>query len=454
MARPRPLAPLFLPLLVAGLFLPACITDPVTGESVLGMPMSDTEEVSMGNQYAPSFRSQYEGAYPDPELQGYLGGIVGRITRASHRPDLPWNFTVLNSSEVNAFALPGGNICITRGLLGRLENESQFAAVMAHEAGHVAHKHAAQSQGQAALVGLVVGAVAVGASLADSEVATLGATLGAVGAQLLLLKYSRDHEEQADQRGVEYALKAGYDPREMAGIFEIFKSLKEGGSTPEWLSTHPDDDSRIAAVAEEIGTKYPQVRSTPGLVRDTPRFAALNARLREAQKVYDVYDEASADFAAAIKAGDPSRFPSVLARLSDCASRLPGHALFVSGAGVVLHQQGRIGEARQTFERAAAMQPDLFEPQAFLARIAFAQGDAASAFRHAESARELFPHHPAGHYFAGRVFDARGQTGEAATAYRSVIELAPEESEEYAFAAQRLKDLEAGAAPGASSTPW
>jgi predicted Zn-dependent protease len=273
-----------------------------------------------------------------------------------------------------------------------------------------------------------------------------------VGGQLLLLKYSRDHEREADQRGVEYALKAGYDPREMAGIFEIFKSLKEGGSTPEWLSTHPDDDSRIAAVAEEIASKYPQVARAPGLVRDTPRFSALSARLREAQKVYDVYDEASAEFAEAVKAGDSSRFPSILARLSDCASRLPGHALFVSGTGVVLHQQGRVDEAKQYFARAAAMQPDLFEPQAFLARIAFAQGDAAAAFRHAESARVLFPHHPAGHYFAGRVLDARGQTGEAATAYRSVIELAPEESEEYAFAAQRLKELEAGAT--ASPTPW
>ncbi len=443
-------APLLLVLAVAACLVPSgCITDPVTGETVLGMPMSDAEEVAQGNSYAPSFRSQYEGAYPDPEMQNYLSGIVTRIARASHRPDLPWTFTILNSSEVNAFALPGGNVCMTRGLLAKLDSEAEFAGVMAHEVGHVAHKHSAQSQGQAALIGLVVTAAAVGAEAAGDDLATIGATLGAVGGQLLLLSYSRDHEEQSDQRGVEYALKCGYDPREMAQVFELFKSLKGGDSPPEWLSTHPDDDSRIAAIDAEVRTRYPQVLTATNLVRSTPTFEALSGRLRAAQRTYDAYDRLNEEFAAAVQAGDASRFPAILGGLRECESRLPGHALFVSGQGVVLHQWGRSSEARSYFERASAMQPDLFEPHAFLARIAFAEGDEETAFRRAQSAEALFPHHPIGHYIAGRVLDARGQAQAAAEKYAAVMELAPEESEEYLWSTRRLTEMGVLAAPAA-----
>jgi predicted Zn-dependent protease len=251
---------------------------------------------------------------------------------------------------------------------------------------------------------------------------------------------------------VEYALKCGYDPREMAKVFELFKSLKGGDRPPEWLSTHPDDDNRIAAIDAEVRTRYPQVLTATNLVRSTPTFNALSGRLRAAQQTYDVYDRLNEEFAAAVQAGDASRFPAILSGLRDCESRLPGHALFVSGQGVVLHQWGRSREARPYFERASAMQPDLFEPHAFLARIAFAEGDEETAFRRAQWAEELFPHHPIGHYIAGRVLDSRGQGSAAAEKYAAVMELAPEESEEYLWSARRLTEMGFLAAPAASGT--
>jgi predicted Zn-dependent protease len=165
---------LFVLILVA-LPITGCITDPVTGEKTVGMPMSDAEEVSMGNQYAPSFKAQYEGAYPDKELQRFCEKIVLDMAKASHRPSLPWNFTILNSSEVNAFALPGGTVCITRGLLHQLKNEAAFAGVMGHEVGHVTHKHAAQGMGRSTIFNLILAGAAVGVSQAtDSEWAQLG----------------------------------------------------------------------------------------------------------------------------------------------------------------------------------------------------------------------------------------------------------------------------------------
>jgi predicted Zn-dependent protease len=425
------------------LFAPGCITDPVTGETVVGIPMSDEAEVSQGAQYAPSFKAQYEGAYPDRELQSYLSGIVMGIARRSHRPDLPWNFTVLNSSEVNAFALPGGTVCITRGLLHRMNSEAEFAAVMGHEVGHVAHKHSARQMGQNLLVGLVVAGLAYGASQSESEVATLGAQLGAFGGQLLMLSYSRDHEREADQRGIEYALKGGYDPREMAGVFRIFKSLKKGRETPAWLSTHPLDDERIANVEKEVRARYPTVYGPDGasLVRSTARWDALSGRLRAAQEVYDVYDEAGREYAAAVKRGDRRALGDVLRELDGCRARLPGHALFVSGMGVVLNQLGRKREAESLFRQAASMQADLFEPHAYLAQLAFERGDDRTLFRHAERARELFPHHPLPPYLQARTWDNRGNLEKAVPLYEQVLQLAPEESEEHRFAANRLAEV-------------
>ena len=444
----RSAAHLLLVVLVLGAapFAGGCITDPVTGETVIGMPMSDAEEAAEGNKYAPSFKAQYEGAYPDRELQQHLGRIVIGMAKTAHRPDLPWNFTVLNSSDVNAFALPGGTVCITRGLLWQLESEAAFAAVMGHEIGHVNHRHSVQQMGQQALIGIGVMAAGVAAEVSDSDIGMVGATLGAVGGQLLLLKFSRDDELEADLRGVEYSYAAGYDPREMASVFELFKELKQGESPPELFSTHPLDDRRIDELNREIAVRYPEVgRDGRQLVRTTRTWERLSGRLKAAQQVYDIYDDAAAEYGKAMKAGDRSRLPGILAKLQSCERRLPGHALFPSGAGVVLKAMGRKAEARAKFEQAAALQPDLFEPHLYLSEMAFESGDRRRALDHAKRAKALFPHHPAGYYFAGRVQDEAGNTREALPDYESVVQLAPEESDFYKFSARRVAEIRGSA---------
>ncbi len=425
------------------LLLPACITDPVTGESVFGMPISEQEEIAMGMQAAPSFKAQYEGAYPDEDLQRYCGDIVLRMAKRTHRPDLPWNFTILNSSEVNAFALPGGTVCITRGLLHRLDTEAEFACVMGHELGHVNHKHIAQDIGRRTLLGGILAGAGAWVGRSDSELARLGLSLGAAGGQILLLGYSREQEAEADRSGVEYAVKAGYDPREMPKIFEIFKTLGGGRDTPVWLRSHPLDDDRIRAVKREIRKKYPEILATDGagLVRDRPEWDMRIARLREAQKVYDVYDRANAEFAKAAKSGDRSRLDGVLAKLKECRARLPTHALFRSGAGVVLYRMGRKDEARREFRQAAAMQDDLFEPHLYLAQLAFERRDTEAVLREARRAEQLYPDHPTPFYLEARSLDRQGELREAAARYREVLKRAPEKSETYRYSARRLREI-------------
>lgn len=443
----KTMVPLILMLAVFTVAAPGCITDPVTGKRVIGLPTSTEEEIAQGNSYAPSFKSQYEGAYPDADLQDYCGQIVLGMAKKSHRPDLPWNFTILNSSEVNAFALPGGTVCITRGLLWRLDDEAEFAGVMGHEIGHVTHRHSVQSAGRQAIFAGLITLAGVAAQQSDSEWADLGVTLGAVGGQLLLLKYSRGQESESDEMGVEYSYEAGYDPREMADVFRTFEKLKAGqDSAPVWLSTHPLDQDRIDAIDRMVEKDIPDVGSR-SLVKTTPAWNQKLARLRAAQKVYDDYDAANRRYAEAAKAGDAAGMRAVLPAIRSCQQRLPGHALFVSAEGVILHRLGDTATAKRKFEAAIAVQDDLFEPHAHLAAIAYERGDAATTLREGERARELFPHHPMPYYFVGRTLDRQGKTAEAAKYYQAVVELAPEDSDEYRFSAGRLKEL------GAASTP-
>lgn len=430
-----------LALLVA--FAPGCITDPVTGNKVLGASWSKEEEIALGAQYAPTFKAQYEGRYPDQELQSHCEKIVLHLAEVSHRPDLPWNFTILNSSEVNAFALPGGTVCITRGLLWRLDTEAEFAAVMGHEIGHVNHKHAAQGQGRQTLAQIGIAGLAVGAAYADSDWATYGLSAAAVGAQLTLLYYSRDQEREADDRGVEYSYKAGYDPRELAGVFEVFKELKKGNEAPFFLSTHPLDDDRIRDVLKEVDEKYPQVAANDGagLKRNTPEWERLIARLRKDQKVYEQYDQAGQLMVEALKSGNRAQLTQALRSVEDCERRLPGHALFPSAHGVVLYIEGEKNGAKGKFQQAAKLQDDLFEPHLYLGRIAFEQSDQNTALAELRKAGELYPMHPQPYYFQAIIFDRRGDRNAAANGYKAVMERASEQSQEYQYSKKRLSEM-------------
>ena len=206
-----------------------CMTDPVTGRRSLGLVNpTDDEEVLQGRQYAPSFVAEYDGVYPDAEAADHLAGIVRRIGALSHRPRLPYRFTLLNSSVPNAFALPGGEVFMTRGLLARLGEEAQFAVVMAHEIGHVNHRHSVKAMNDALVVGL--GTSVLAGTLRDEKDREVAAGLASAGGGLLLLRFSRDQELEADDRGAEYAYAAGYDP---AGGRGSSRSSPACGAPPE-----------------------------------------------------------------------------------------------------------------------------------------------------------------------------------------------------------------------------
>lgn len=186
------------------------------------------------------------GLVQDATLQSYVSRIGQRLAARSERPQLAWQFHVLDDGAVNAFAMPGGFIFVTRGMLSNMTNEAELASVLGHEIGHVTARHSVQqmSRQQIATIGLGIG------SMISPTLARYGEIAGS-GLGLLFLKYSRDNETQADKLGFRYALDDGYDTREMGGVFETLQrgqQLSGGGRLPEWQATHPDPGNRITTV--------------------------------------------------------------------------------------------------------------------------------------------------------------------------------------------------------------
>ena len=228
----------------------ACATNPVTGKSQLSL-VSESQEIEMGKQSAQEVQ-QTIGLYNDPAIQSYVAGIGMGMAKSSERPNLPWEFHVVNDASVNAFALPGGFIYVTRGLMGSITNEAELATVVGHEIGHVTNRHSVQqiSKAQVAQLGLGIG------SILNSQVAQAAGVLSQ-GLGILFLKYSRDAENEADLAGFRYAAKANYDVRQMLNVFQTLEAVSQisgGGKLPEWLATHPDPENRIKNTQARLDT--------------------------------------------------------------------------------------------------------------------------------------------------------------------------------------------------------
>ena len=225
----------------------SCALNPVTGKREL-MLMSSADELAMGQQTNPQILQTY-GKYDDPELARYVAELGKRLGALSHQPDLAYNIQVLDSPVVNAFAVPGGYVYLTRGILAYINDEAELAGVVAHEIGHIAARHSAQqySKAQFAQLGLGLGSVL-------SKTFRKYAGVAQAGVGLLFASFSRSDEREADSLGVEYSAKAGYDTNHMANLFVSLERLNPGegqGGLPGWFSTHPNPENRIAAIKED-----------------------------------------------------------------------------------------------------------------------------------------------------------------------------------------------------------
>jgi predicted Zn-dependent protease len=229
----------------------ACATNPATGKKEL-MLVSEGQEIALGQQEDQKAVASF-GVYDDPALQDYVASLGHSIAERAERPKLPWTFRLVDDPAVNAFALPGGFVYMTRGILAYFDSEAELAMVMGHEVGHVTARHSASqmSSQQLMSLGMGIGMIAVPELRRYGDLAQLG--LG-----LLFLKFGRDDENEADTLGLRYTVRLDYDAAEGAQAFRMLDQLSEqseAGRVPGWLSTHPDPGDRyrrlLAAVRQQ-----------------------------------------------------------------------------------------------------------------------------------------------------------------------------------------------------------
>jgi predicted Zn-dependent protease len=235
--------------LIATVLLSACATNPVTGKREISF-MSEEKEISLGRQLDAQVRQEM-GLYENDELQRYVQELGMGLARRSERPNLPWSFAIVDSPAVNAFALPGGFIYVTRGILPYLDNEAQLVGVLGHEIGHVTARHSAAqyTRGVGASIGVLVGSILV------PEIAPF-ANLAETGAGMMFMKFGRDDELQADALGAQYAAGGGWDPEQVPAFLNTLARISEASDrngVPNWLATHPQPENRVQRVAETVG---------------------------------------------------------------------------------------------------------------------------------------------------------------------------------------------------------
>jgi predicted Zn-dependent protease len=233
----------FLLVLPVLLLVVGCATNPISGKSQL-MLFSEEQDIELGKSYAPEVEKEMGGKIQDLTLQNYINSVGLKVAAVSHKPYFDFHYTALEDDTVNAFALPGGYIYITRGMLEKLESEAQLAAVFGHETVHVVARHSSAQISRE--IGIEVALSAVSSKAPGGAMQVAG-----IARQIVGLGYSRAQEKQADLAGLDYMVKAGYDPHAMVQTMQMLEEENQGGQI-EFLSTHPSPENRVGYISQAI----------------------------------------------------------------------------------------------------------------------------------------------------------------------------------------------------------
>lgn len=391
-------------LLGTTVLISGCSENPVTGSSEFSL-VSARQEVAIGQEnYQPSQQAQ-GGLYTvDPELSVYVNNVGQKLAAVSDRPGLPYEFVVLNNDVPNAWALPGGKIALNRGLLLHLQDESQLAAVLAHEIVHAAARHAANQMTQGALIGL--GTQAVGQVTRDSDYAgliSLGTGLSAAAWQA---RYGRQHELDSDYYGMEYMARAGYDPKGAVELQQTFVELSKN-RRQDFLSglfaSHPPSQERVEANRAHAGR-------LAGSLRNEEAYRRATAQLRRDAEAYELHEQA-------VKALQDQRVDEALSLTDKAIQGQPRENHFWETKAHILTIQRKPEAAVKAFDRAIALYPEYFSP--YLGRAAIHQTQANwSAAKADLLTSQQWLNTPVGNYLLGQVSLELGEDREALRYFR------------------------------------
>jgi predicted Zn-dependent protease len=389
--------------------------------------LPEDKEIQIGRAYVPYSIEEFDGLSPDRQVQEYVRSMGLRLTKVAERK-LPYEFYVVNSSQVNAFALPGGPVFITRGLLEKLSSESELAGVLAHELGHINARHHARFLEKQFGLSLLLN---IGALLVGNK--PYGQTLlqfGQVGAGLLSLKFSRDQEREADDYAVQYTYKIGYDPQGIIRVFELFESMESGGRPPEWLSTHPLPETRIKEVSQDIA----KLRPSGSFISDTEDFHRIKSRLQKVRPSFEEFDRGKKALAQREAGKAMEHFRKAL-------EYYPENYTARSYLAYLLARAGRLEEAKKEARTAHEQMPQVFLTNYVMGYVEFLSGSYRRSLEYLERAGGLIPDHASTHYYLGRDYEALGNAGKAIEHYRTALELSQGRAEWASDAQQRLRRL-------------
>jgi predicted Zn-dependent protease len=226
-----------------------CAANPITGEDEMMFSQDYHSDIEIGKQVAPEVEKELKGKIDDEALQNYIDSVGKQISKISHNPDFDYQFVAVNDKSLNAISLPGGRIFITKGMLLKLENESQLVGILAHEIVHVVARDTQNMLSKQAGLGILF-ILAASQAKSAGEIAAID-----IARQIVELKYSREDEQTADLGGLDYMVRAGYDPN---GMIETMQMLKrEDTIRPvEFFSTHPSPENRLSYIRAKIQTYY------------------------------------------------------------------------------------------------------------------------------------------------------------------------------------------------------
>lgn len=330
----------------------SCVRNPVTGEKELTF-ISETQERQIGKEnYKTMIQAQGGPFTADPELVSYVQSVGKKLAQESHRPQLSFEFMIVNDSEINAWALPGGKIAINRGLLLELTSEAELAAVLGHEITHATARHGAKGLERSIL--LQGGIIALGIAVKDNRYNDILVSGASVGALLLQQKYSRGQELEADRFGIQYLAKAGYNPDAAIRLQETFLRLskdRESSRFDELFASHPPTSERIDENIKTVDALKAEMKCFD--FEGKEEYEKKIAELKKQKEAYDECDKAK-------EALEENKLQKAFGHINKALQAFPKEAHFWTTLGTIYAKEQNSKKALEAYSQAVSLNKDYY----------------------------------------------------------------------------------------------
>lgn len=388
--------------------------------------ISEEREIELGKLYLPASIDEFEGLYPEEEVQNYINQIGRRLAQRAQRK-MDYQFYLVNSGIINAFALPGGPVIITRGIFLTLEDEDELAGILGHEIGHIERRHHARFVEKQLAMNLIlqIGAIFLPQNLSGEILFQLGK----VSAGLLSLKFSRDQEREADESAFRLLVASNYSPDGMLRVFERFKKM-ERNRPPEWLSTHPLPETRI----KEWQNRITQTKITGSFIKSSPKFEEIKNLIQQTKASFDESEKGKKAF----KERDFERAEKHFTKALELYPKNIPALLYI--ARIHLKEKNYL-QAREYAFRALKYNPELFSAHYLCGLSEFGLNNWERSLAYFEKAKKLIPFDGGSYYYAGRNLENLKRYAQAKENYQKALEIGPKDAPWYEDCLKRFQRL-------------